>query len=97
MGGINWRLVTFEHVRRACEVVAARSSATSPGRGLFVIYQGQRLAAKEVARVAYLLSSSQPLDTRLKFASGESILNLLRRLGCHVERGAPGPDHSRSV
>lgn len=82
---MNWKAVTREHVARACALVAKRA-ASSGARGLFVVHEGRRLPAKEVARVAYLLASSQPLDAAIKFASGESMLNMLRRHGCTTER-----------
>jgi hypothetical protein len=91
---INWSVLKREHVQRACELVAS-STHSARGRGLFVIYRGGQLPAKEVARVAYLLATSQPVETRLRFASGESTITLLRNLGCQVER-APAPPKAGS-
>ena len=88
---MNWRIVDSDHVKRACDIVASgKHGVAVRGRGLFVVHNAVRLPAKEVARVAYLLATSKPLDAPLRFASGESILNLLRKLGCRVER-APAP------
>lgn len=82
---VSWKVVTAQHVAKACELVAARS-AGERSRGLFVLQGGKRLPAKEVARVAYLLATEQPLDTRLRFASGQTMLEFLRKHGCEVER-----------
>jgi len=83
--GMRWSVVSAEHVRAACQQVA-KSGSKSPSHGLVVVFEGQRLPAKQVAKVAYLLATQQPLDTPLRFASGETLLNLLRKHGCHVER-----------
>lgn len=82
---IDWKIVRAEHVARACDLVA-QGSHRKPTRGLFVVHKDTLLPAKEVARVAYLEASGKGPDTELRFASGEATLNLLRRLGFHVER-----------
>jgi hypothetical protein len=92
---VNWSVLNQEHVQRACELVAA-SKKNARGQGIVVLHRGARLPAKEVARVAYLLATSQPLDTRLVFSSGDSTINRLRKLGCTVERVAPSEGSAKS-
>lgn len=82
---LNWRSVTAEHVRQACEVVAA----SRPGKrksGIVIWYAERSLPAKEVQRVAYRLANGLPENAELRFSSGDSTLALLSRLGFRVER-----------
>jgi hypothetical protein len=92
---LSWKVVTTEHVRKACQVVAARHGDEQRTTGLVVIHEKARLRAKDVARVAYLLATNQPLDADLRFASGETMLNFLRKHGCLVERTSPRPKEQR--
>ena len=84
---INWRLVQREHVLRACELITSGKLA-KPARGhrLFVVVGENRLPAKDVARAAYLLAVGKPADAHLDFASGQSTLDMFKRLGFDVER-----------
>ena len=82
---LNWKTVTADHIRKACERVAA-SRAVRRASKIVIEYQGQNLPAKEVQRTAYLIANNLPDDTELKFSSGDSTLNLLNGLGFKVER-----------
>jgi hypothetical protein len=86
--GLNWKMVTTENVRDACRIVAERTTK-SRGKGLFVVLEDKHLPAKDVARISYLLAAKQPIDTALRFASGENLLTFLRKHGCTVVRVAP--------
>lgn len=84
---LSWNIVTAEHVRQACELVATGESAPrTKAKGIFVVHRGKRLPAKHVLRTAYLLAKGSPLDTELRFSSGESTVQRLRRLGFEVIR-----------
>jgi len=86
---INWRLVQREHVVRACELITSGKLARpARGRGLFVVVGEHRLPAKDVARAAYLLAAGKPADAYLDFASGQSTLDMFKRLGFEVERSS---------
>ncbi len=87
MMALKWDTIRTEHVARACELVAA-DKQTLRGRTTRIVlaFRGQRLPAKEVLRTAYLLANRLPLDAPLRFASGESTVQRLRRLGFAVER-----------
>jgi hypothetical protein len=90
----NWSTIHREHVARACELlIAGQHRPRVAAKGLFVIYQNQRLPAKQVMRLAYCLANNFPLDIDVKFASGEGTLKRLRALGFPVERSA----HSQRV
>jgi hypothetical protein len=82
---LNWKTVTADHIRQACERVAA-SRAGKRASKIVVEYQGQTLPAKEVQRTAYLIANNLPENTELKFSSGDSTVNLLNGLGFKVER-----------
>jgi hypothetical protein len=82
---LNWKTVTAEHIRQACERVAA-SHAGKRSSKIVIQYQGQTLPAKEVQRTAYLIANNLPDNTDLKFSSGDTTLNLLSNLGFKVER-----------
>jgi hypothetical protein len=87
-GGVNWKLVQRDHVAQACELIS-KSAKSARASGLFVLVKGKRLPAKDVARTAYLLAIGKPIDTPIKFASGQGTLDMLQRLGFQVERNAP--------
>jgi hypothetical protein len=55
---------------------------------LFVVVDGSRLPAKDVARAAYLLAVGKPADARFNFASGQTTLDMFKRLGFEVERSS---------
>jgi hypothetical protein len=57
-----------------------------PAKGLFVAFGDKRLPAKHAVRLAYCLANDLPLDTELRFSSGEGTVKLLQRLGFTVER-----------
>lgn len=92
MGGersasMNWKLVQREHVQQAAELIrTGRLAKPARSRGLFVLVNGERLPAKDVARAAYLLAMGKPADTHLDFASGQTTLDMFDRLGFQVER-----------
>jgi hypothetical protein len=84
---INWRLVQREHVMLACELITSgKLSRPVRGRGLFVVVGEHHLPAKDVARAAYLLAIGKPADAYLDFASGQTTLDMFKRLGFDVER-----------
>lgn len=92
MGGersasMNWKLVQREHVHQAADLIrTGRLARPARGRGLFVLVNGERLPAKDVARAAYLLAMGKPADAYLDFASGQTTLDMFARLGFQVER-----------
>lgn len=89
---LNWRTVRASDVQQACELVESGQQTTrTPAKGIFLIRNGNPLPAKHVLRLAYCLANKLPLDSQLKFTSGDSSISLLRGLGFEVERrGAPG-------
>jgi len=88
--GLNWSTVQRGHVTRACELLlTGQHRPRVSAKGLFVIFQDQRLPAKQVVRLAYCLANDIPLSTNLKFASGESTLKHLLKLGFQVDRSVP--------
>lgn len=93
---LNWKTVTADHIRQACERVAA-SRAGKRASKIVIEYQGQTLPAKEVQRTAYLIANNLPDNAELKFSSGDSTVNLLNALGFKVERLQPTPNNSTST
>lgn len=90
---LNWDTIRPEHVQKACELVASGARrARAPAKGIFVIHGSERLPAKHVQRIAYLLANGMDLDTKLKFASGDGTLKLFRKLGFRAERGMAGSE-----
>jgi hypothetical protein len=84
---LNWRTIRTNDVEQACELVeSGEQAARTPAKGIFLIRNGRQLPAKQVLRLAYCLANKLPLDSKLKFASGESSINLLRGLGFAVDR-----------
>lgn len=84
---LNWDTIQAQHVRLACEMVASGQHAPrAKAKGIFVVHDGQRLPAKHVLRLAYLVANNMPLDASLKFSSGEGTINRLKSLGLTVER-----------
>ena len=83
---LNWKSVKAAHVTRACEAVLNSAGAEPKPGGLIVIYKGKRLPAKTILRIAYCLANDIPSETKLKFASSEGSLQLLRSLGFRAER-----------
>lgn len=81
---IEWSVITTNHVKQACESVAARSTDRDSG---LVVYSGERrLPAKEILREAYRLAKGLDPEAEVNFASGEATLNILRKLGLRAER-----------
>ena len=86
---LNWNSVNADHIALACQHIRDDGKRSpSKSQGIFVIYEDAVLPAKQVMRFAYLLANSMPLDTKLKFSSGESTVKRLRGLGFEVERRA---------
>ena len=83
---IEWRAVTSVHVQKACEAVAARNLTADHNTGLVVFAGERRLPAKEVLREAYRMAMGLAPDAKIKSASGESTLNVIRKLGFRAER-----------
>lgn len=82
---LNWNTVRPEHVRSACESVAA-GKARPTISGLVVWHNERALPAKEVLRIAYRLANDLAADEEVKFSSGDATLRLLTELGFSAER-----------
>ena len=84
---LNWRSVRASDVEQACQLVESGQQPTrTPSKGIFLIRNGNRLPAKHVLRLAYCIANKLPLDSKLKFSSGDGTINRLRGLGFEVER-----------
>ena len=84
---INWDTVRAEHVKRACELlISGEGELKGRAKNLFVEYQEHSLPAKQVLRLSYLFANRLPLDTTLKFASGDGTMSRLQGLGFTVRR-----------
>ena len=75
-----------DRVKQACEALSRSTDTQSKPRGLIVTYRDKQLPAKTVLRMAYCLANNIPSETKLKFASSESSLQLLRSLGFQADR-----------
>ena len=82
---LKWNTVRAEHVRAACESVAA-GRARENLSGLVVWHNERALPAKEVLRVAYRLANGLASNEEVKFSSSDATLRLLVRLGFFAER-----------
>lgn len=87
---LDWSTIKAEHVMKACDLLLKgdHRPRVQP-KGLFLIYRDQRFPAKHAVRLAYCLANKLPLETALKFSSGEGTVKLLRGLGFAVERAFP--------
>ena len=84
---MNWRTVRASDVEQACLLIeSGQQSTRTPSKGIFLIRNGQPLPAKHVLRLAYCIANKLPLDSKLKFSSGDGTVNTLSRLGFAVER-----------
>jgi hypothetical protein len=84
---LNWSSVRAEHVIKACEL--ALSTPKKPDvkeNGLYIVHLNQILPAKYILRLAYCIANNLPMSSKLKFASGESNIRLLKRLGFSAGR-----------
>src|SRR5260221_6779246 len=89
MSVLNWSTIKPEHVTRACELLRrGEQLPRAQAKGIFLVYQNERLPAKHVLRLAYCFANTLPLDSALKFSSGEGTVRVLRSLGFSVERNA---------
>ena len=87
--------ITRDYVSKACELlVCGEHPARTQAKGLFIIFNGQRLPAKHVIRLAYCLANGLAIGSQPKFASGQGTLDFLRRLGFTVERTAVDGERS---
>jgi hypothetical protein len=95
--GLDWSKVEAEHVSSACTLlVHGKVKSAAREKGLFVIFDGHRLSAKQVAKLAYCIANRLPLESAVKFASGEGTLKRLEVLGAKVER-VPAKDSKVSA
>ena len=86
---LNWSSVTREHVARACELLSrGEQKPRAQAKGIFLMYEDQRLPAKHALRLAYCLANKLPLDSVVKFSSGEGTVRVLRNLGFSVEHSS---------
>ncbi len=87
---LNWKSVTAEHVQEAMKQVGA-SESNDRSKGLVLIDGSRTYSAKEVLRVAYRLANKLPIDSVVKFSSGDGTLSVLTKLGFEAKRlGAEG-------
>jgi hypothetical protein len=94
---LNWRSVRATDVEQACQLVESGSQPTrTPSKGIFLIWNGNPLPAKHVLRLAYCIANKLPLDSKLKFSSGDGSINLLRSLGFEVERRGSSAEPTRA-
>jgi hypothetical protein len=83
---MDWGTVKAHHVSQACDTLLKSTRPGAKPSRLIVVHKDQQLPAKEVLRLAYRLANNLPPETKLKFASGENSLQLLRSLGFQAER-----------
>ena len=83
--GLNWKSVKAVHVTQPCEALL-NSAGPRPKPGGLIIYKDKQLPAKTILQRAYRLANNIPPETKLKFASSEGSLQLLRSLGFRAER-----------
>lgn len=83
---MDWSSVRAPHVSQACDTLVKSVRPVPKPRGLVVNYNNHQLPAKAVLRLAYCIANNLPHESKLKFASGESSLQLLRTLGFRAER-----------
>ena len=82
---LDWNTVGREHVDQACKLVReGKHAPRAQAKGIFLVSKGERLPAKHVLRLAYLLANNMSLDTKLKFSSGEGTVRRLRNMGFEV-------------
>jgi hypothetical protein len=87
--GLNWKSVKAIHVTQACEALLKSAGPGPKPRGLIVIYKGKQFPAKAILR---MVANNIPSETKLKFASSEGSLQLLRSLGFRAERLHPAAE-----
>ena len=84
---LNWSTIRASHVEQACQLVESGTQpARTPAKGIFLIRSSSALPAKHVLRLAYCIANELPLDSKLKFSSGDGTITRLRGLGFEVER-----------
>ena len=82
---LNWSSVRAEHVQKACDIVRAENKSAKSS-GLYVVIEHDRFPAKKVVKLAHCFANSLPVDSQLKFSSGDGTMKLLNRLGFTTER-----------
>jgi len=84
---LDWSTIKREDVIGACELLLrGEQRPRVQAKGIFLVFQNERLPAKHALRLAYCLANKIPLSSTLKFSSGEGIIKVLRSLGFSVER-----------
>ena len=94
---LNWDSLRAEHVRQACSIL--RSTPRKPGTkraGLYVVFEGMELPAKQVSARAYRIANALPPDAEVRFASGEGTILRLRALGFEAGRKVKPDEGDRS-
>lgn len=95
MTRIEWDVIAPMHVQKASELVASREAIRDRTTGLVLFVGERRLSAKDVLREAYRIAKGLPQGAEVKFASNESTLTLLRKLGFRAERLGSRKEHVR--
>ena len=84
---LDWKSIKSEHVTSACETLLSGANAPhSTAKGIFVVFQGNKLPAKHVLRLAYCLANNMSLASKIKFSSGDGTIRLLQTLGFEAGR-----------
>ena len=93
---LNWNSVRAEHVARAYDLLlTGQHRPKAQAKGLLVTYKGRAFPAKHVLRLAYCLANALPLDSKLKFPSGEGTLSAAE--GAQVPSGGLGGRSARKL
>jgi hypothetical protein len=86
---LDWSTVKRENVAAACQLLLkGERLPRAQAKGIFLVFEGNRLPAKHALRLAYCLANELPLDSNITFSSGDGTINKLRALGFSVERQA---------
>ena len=90
---LNWKSISATDVEKACDLVLrGEFSPKAQAKGIFIIQGENKLPAKHVLRLAYCIANGLPLDSKLKFSSGESLVKRLCSLGFDIEHTQPDKD-----
>ena len=87
MKKLNWSSVRKEHLDQAISLV--RSGKYQPrvqAKGILVMFDGDALPAKYIAKLAYQLANGLEIDGWLDFTSGDRIVRLFEEAGYSVKR-----------
>ena len=82
-GGMDWSIVTKEHIEKAIQEYSARKSGYAEPQANYLLYEGKKLPAKRIRALAYSIATGDKMTERC-FSGGKDTTDFFARFGYEV-------------